>query len=210
MFKALNIAYGCMIAAAVLLAAGGTGCSHLNPWANAETVLLGAGQTEGWTHVGDGGFDVDPLTGVVTSHGGTGALVYIERPFADFTLHVQFKQNNHECDSGVFVRSPFPEGEYQPMREGYQIEIGPVRNDSKQGMAAIDNIAAPINNVPLKPAGQWNDLKITCIGQHYTIALNGVPTTSYTGDIADEGYIGLQNHDPGSIVQFRDLRIREE
>jgi hypothetical protein len=174
----------------------------------AEAVLLDASHTSGWQHVGEGGFHV--VGGVATSYGGRGALVYLARPFGDFTLSLQFRQNRPAADSGVFVRFPHPRGDATvPAAKGYQVEIGPVMNGSNQGLCAIDNLAAPIDDVPVRPPGEWNDLEITCSGRTVRVRLNGTETTTFTGHCERRGYVGLQNHDPTSIVAFRNVRVVE-
>ena len=80
---------------------------------------------------------------------------------------------------------------------------------SNQGMCAIDNFAAPAGDVPARPPGKWNDLEIKAIGQQYSVRLNGRHVTTFTGSRALSGYIGLQNHDPTSVVHFRDIRVVE-
>jgi hypothetical protein len=40
------------------------------------------------------------------------------------------------------------------------------------------------------------------------VFLNGALVTQLYGDRALVGYIGLQNHDPGSRVSFRRIRAR--
>lgn len=169
-----------------------------------EAVLLGPGQTAGWAHLGGGGFTI--ADGVATSRGGRGVLAYLARPFADFVLTLQFRQESFKADSGVYVRFPNPQDDADRANEGYQVEIGPVMNGSNQGLAAIDNFATPIADVPVRPLGQWNDLAIACVGQQYAVRLNGKLVTTFTGDRALSGYVGLQNHDPTSIVHFRTVR----
>ena len=178
------------------------------PDEKAYTALLGPENAKAWKHLGGGGFKIKD--GVATSHGGKGVLVYEAKPFADFILVVEFKQDKADADSGVLVRFPDPKGDANaPATLGYQVEIFKVIEDSNQGMAAIDNCAKPVNNVPAKKPGEWNQFEITCIGQHYLVRLNGVLTTVFHGDRALKGYIGLQNHDPKSIVHFRNVRILE-
>jgi hypothetical protein len=46
------------------------------------------------------------------------------------------------------------------------------------------------------------------VGQQYTVRLNGTLVNEFTGNRALAGYIGLQNHHPGSRVVFRNIRAR--
>ena len=190
----------------VLVCAGCAAPPPARPREPSFHTLLGPGQETDWKHIGDGGFKIE--NGIATSHGGRGVLVYRKRTFRNFVLGLKFKQNKADADSGVFVRFPDPgKNATAPATMGYQIEIYKVINGSNQGMGAIDNFAKPIDDVPVRPVGEWNTLEISCIGQEYRVKLNGRQVTVFKGDRAPRGYIGLQNHDPESIVQFRNVWV---
>ena len=76
------------------------------------------------------------------------------------------------------------------------------------------------------PAGVWNDLEITVVGQTYTVTRNGevineyenLPDVPFPGRPNDPdsssrglvGYIGLQAHGgENDVVSFRNIRIRD-
>ena len=61
--------------------------------------------------------------------------------------------------------------------------------------------------MPTNPPGEWNHYKITVVGQLYVIEINGVVVNEFTGERSESGYVGLQNHDDGSPVRFRNLRV---
>jgi hypothetical protein len=57
--------------------------------------------------------------------------------------------------------------------------------------------------------GRWNPFEIEARGGAITVTLNGQQVSTLVGGTrALEGHIGLQNHHPGSRVQFRNLRIK--
>ena len=65
------------------------------------------------------------------------------------------------------------------------------------------------------PPGQWNQYRISFVGDHITIELNGTQVLDWTAeprgkvaDFASRGYIGLQNHDDISPVYFRNIRVK--
>ncbi|AUH43680.1 3-keto-disaccharide hydrolase [Streptomyces sp. CMB-StM0423] len=87
---------------------------------------------------------------------------------------------------------------------------------------------ADLNLAAAKPTekGVWNDLEIRVVGQQYTVIRNGEvinefenkPGIPFPGRPTDpgtsgrqfaEGYIGLQNHDTQSVVEFRNIRVRD-
>lgn len=202
--RTVSIILSTLIALAVIYCGG---CCEQAKLPSKEIVLLGPQSQQGWVHIGEGGFNF--TDGVVTSYGGHGILVYTKRAFSDFRVKLEFKQDTLKADSGIFLRIPYPKGQdwLHGASSWYQVELGPVMNNSNQGMAAIDNLAVPIDNVPAKPAGQWNDMEVSCIGRDYKVYLNGQLATTFTGDDRSKGYIGVQNHDKTSIVHFRNIRV---
>jgi len=170
--------------------------------------LFNGKDTTGWRMAGKGDFTVED--GALQTHGGMGMLWYEGRKFANFTLRVEWKVNDHCNNSGVFVR--FPEKSDDPwfaVNNGYEIQIDDC--DKKGLMFQTGSIYSfhPATKVASKPAGEWNVYEITVVGQHYTIVLNGEKVNEFDGKRGMEGYVGLQNHDPISRVSFRSVKVKE-
>lgn len=179
------------------------------PDADGFTPLFDATHTDGWVQAGPGGFTV--ADGVATSFGGMGLWYYARRSYQDFTLRLEFRQKTYDSNSGVFVRFPRVDGDpWLPVNEGHEIQIyGNEVGDSHTG--SVYKFAAP-TSLPLKAPGEWNAYEITCVGRHYTVALNGTLITTYDSPRALCGMIGLQNHcddEPDKTVSFRNVRIKE-
>lgn len=169
-------------------------------------VLFDGAHTDGWKQAGPGGFDVKD--GVATPHGGMGLWYYEKRKFRNFILRAQFNQEKISSNSGVYVRFPRVAGDpWIPVREGYEIQIAGDK-PAKNSTGAIYDFKAP-DSIPLKPAGEWNEFEIACAGQEYAVRLNDQLINRYRGSRALEGMVGVQNHDDKSIVQFRNIRIKE-
>jgi hypothetical protein len=67
-----------------------------------------------------------------------------------------------------------------------------------------------------KPSGEWNHYKITFQDDRIQIELNGEQVNDWlaspsgkVADFAEEGYIGLQNHDWDTNIYFRNIFIKE-
>lgn len=162
----------------------------------------------GWRMAGKGNFTVED--GALQTHSGMGMLWYESRKFANFTLRVEWKVNDHCNNSGIFVR--FPEKSDDPwfaVNNGYEIQIDDC--DKKGLMFQTGSIYSfhPAMKVASKPAGEWNVYEITVVGQHYTIVLNGEKVNEFDGKRGMDGYVGLQNHDPISRVSFRSVKVKE-
>ena len=162
----------------------------------------------GWTHIGKGSFIVED--GALVTQAGMGLLYYDARTFRDYTIEVEWKVANKCNNSGIFVRFPEkPENTGYAVTHGYEIQIDDCdKNGLKfQTGSAYNQFAA--TKLASKPAGEWNKYQITIVGQHYTVVLNGEKVNEFDGTRGDEGYVGLQNHDPVSRVSFRSVRVKE-
>jgi hypothetical protein len=183
---------------------------------------VGMGGLQGWRMAGSGGF-MELGSGIIESVGGTGLLWYAAEEFDDFVLRLAWRASDASDNSGVFIRFPAlgssdPAHDWLPaVEKGYEIQIdergfNPDTNqfgDPTHSTGAIYGFAPAAPGLA-RPVGEWNSFEIEVHGQHIAVSLNGSPVSEHTGDgsRAARGYIGLQNHHPGSRVQFRNIRIR--
>jgi len=106
------------------------------------------------------------------------------------------------------VRFPNPgDDPWVAVKEGYEIQICDTPAP-KHDTGSVYSFQAA-THLPTKPQGEWNKYLIRVVGQQYTISINGELVNSYTGDRSERGYIGLQNHDDGSPVRYRNIRVTE-
>lgn len=61
--------------------------------------------------------------------------------------------------------------------------------------------------------GDWNDVYVIVQGNQFKFSINGKPASEFTEHLPPErrlhtGMIQMQLHDPGMIVQFKNLRIK--
>jgi hypothetical protein len=167
----------------------------------------------GWNHYGPGYFDLDPATGVLTSHGGMGLFWYAVQEYSDFVLELEFKCADANTNSGVFVRVPGVPVSDDYIYHSFEVQI----NDAGEGIhttGAIYDAEAP-SRAASKPAGEWNHFRITFRGSRITVQLNGTTVVDWeaeprgkVADFAPRGYIGLQNHDDRSPVYFRNIYVQ--
>lgn len=170
-----------------------------------EIVLFDGGSKDGWKQCGPG--NINLVDDVFVTEGGMGMLWYAERPFKDFVLRLQYKVEDKKDNAGVFVRFPDPGNDpWIAVRQGHEVQIKEGVGEKTTG--AIYDFKGP-DAQNSKPPGQWNDYEIKVVGQTYTVKVNGKQVNEFTSkDRPLEGYIGLQNHDPKSIVRYRDIRIQ--
>lgn len=95
-----------------------------------------------------------------------------------------------------------------PARNGYEIQISNGYAD-KYASGSIYLFATASKNLQ-KPL-DWNLLEIESRNDKIRVRLNGEWVAEHPGDPKrpKTGPIGLQLHDPNSVVMFRNIRIRE-
>lgn len=169
----------------------------------------------GWNHYGPGYFVLDPDTGVLESHGGMGLFWYAQRELADFIVELEFKTSNPDSNSGVFLRVPEVPSSDQYIYHSFEIQIADGERKGVHRTGAIYD-AEPSSHLASRPTGEWNHYRITFIGNHLTVELNGEVVVDWDAeprgkvrDFASRGYFGLQNHDHDSSVWFRNIRVKD-
>lgn len=167
----------------------------------------------GWNHYGPGYFELDPETGVLTSHGGMGLFWYAVREYGDFVLELEFRCADDRTNSGIFVRVPEVPASDDYIYHSFEIQIA----DGGQGIhgtGAVYDAEAP-RAAASRPAGEWNQYRISFVGDRIMVELNGTQVLDWeaeprgkVSDFASRGYIGLQNHDDRSPVYFRNIKVK--
>lgn len=169
----------------------------------------------GWNHYGPGWFEIDAETGVLESHGGMGLFWYAEEKFGDFELELEFKTSKPESNSGVFVRVPGVPTSDEYIYHSFEVQIHDTAEQAIHRTGAVYD-AEPATRTASRPTGEWNTMRIRFVGDRITVHVNGEQVVDWeaeprgkVADFANDGYIGLQNHDRDSSVWFRNLRVRE-
>jgi hypothetical protein len=125
-------------------------------------------------------------------------------------------------NSGVQFRSE-SKPEYKNGRvHGYQFEIDPSRRRWTGGIydeARRDWLYTMDFNPAAKTSfkqGQWNKVKIECIGNNLRTWVNGMPTSHIVDNMTPKGFIALQVHsinkkeDEGRQIRWRNIQIQTE
>lgn len=177
---------------------------------------------DGWKMAGSGNFVVVG-SNTLQSEGGIGLLWYTKEQFSDFVLRVQWRSMNIFDNSGVFIRFPAlgagdPANDWKlAVDQGYEIQIddrGFDPNTDSTGspthMTGAIYQLAPATSLASKPLGQWNTFVIEANGDEIKVTLNDHLVSRLKGANGRplQGHIGLQNHHPGSRVQFRNLVVQ--
>lgn len=183
---------------------------------------LFTGTLAGWQMAGSGDF-LDLFGSILETRGGIGLLWYTREVFRNFVLTLEWLSFNATDNSGVFLRFPAlpssnPATDWQiAVDHGYEVQIDDTGfnpdtgtfHDPLHQTGAIYGLC-PSSQLASKPLGQWNTYEIEATSTQIKVTLNGLLVTDCPVDPARPvaGHIGLQNHHPGSKVQFRNIQIK--
>jgi hypothetical protein len=116
------------------------------------------------------------------------------------------------------------EGPWFAVHRGYEIQIMDA-NDKWHRTGAVYSLAHS-SAVSGKPPGEWRTMVITLQGDLILVDVDGQRVSSFDPKRVDlpgerkwyepkreperpkTGYVGLQNHDPGDVVWFREISVR--
>ena len=164
---------------------------------------------EDWRYVGDGGFAV--VDGVLEAQPGEdwGILYYAAETFEDFDLRMDFRLDQFDSDSGVFVRfrdplTPVPDRvdpsisyayerqQWVGVNTGFEVQIDELARGADEERE--EHRTGAIYDIPLGPApgqqqyqrgpaltpGTWHQLEVEVKDNTYRVNLDGTLTTTFT------------------------------
>ena len=180
----------------------------------------------GWKHVGKGDMIVED--GLIHGQGGMGLLYWTKEKLANCTIHVVYKMQKENSNSGVFIRVPIePHEEWMPVFYGYEVQIDnhpeTSGEDDHHITGTLYSLTKPLAK-PGKPGPEWNTMDITLKGSRTIVYVNGEKVTDYKegdpvperkfdfepypGKRPDSGYFGLQNHGDSDVVYFKEVSVK--
>ncbi len=193
---------------------------------NNDWISIFDGKTlNGWGATGnDEGWAVDDGSILCTVKGGN--MLYSEEQYDNFILSLEY-MSEPNVNSGVFIRWADLQ---RPVQTGIEIQILDTHGKepaTKHCCGAFYDAKEPTRNV-CKPAGEWNEMIITCDDSILVIEMNGeelvradlddwdTPHQNPDGsrnkfgtalkDFPRKGHIGLQDH--GGKLWFRNIKIK--
>jgi hypothetical protein len=169
---------------------------------------------------------------------GLGLLVYTKEKLGDCQIRVVYKSEDAKDNAGVYVRiADDPDGKLKqpadPDREtgpwfavhhGYEVQICDAAEPYHR-TGAIYSLARSAGVSP-KPPTAWKTMIITLDGDRILVDVDGQRVTEFDPEGEKvpprkqwyepkrepkrprAGWIGLQNHDPGDVVYFKEISVR--
>ena len=142
-----------------------------------------------------------------------------KKNYGDFILELEFKVDD-SMNSGIQFRSESKKDYKKGRVYGYQYEIDPSKRAWSGGVydEARRNWIYPLTKNPKAQtafkSGEWNKVRIECLGNSIRTWLNGVACANLWDDVTLSGFIALQVHSigdntsmAGKTVAWRDIRI---
>jgi hypothetical protein len=140
--------------------------------------------------------------GAITGDGEKSHLFWMARECGncEFKADVKISEGGN---SGMYFRTAFGPG----FPKGYEAQVNsthkdPVRTGSLYGFAPVYQ--------QLVPPDTWFSQRIIAVGNHIIIEVNGKKAVDYADakNTYAAGYLALQQHNKGSVVQFKNLMMK--
>ena len=153
-----------------------------------------------------------------------GILDQVDKPGAAFKRDAKGTPSKESMEK-MKATGENEEGPWFAVHRGYEVQIaGGTGADPLHRTGSIYSLAP--SSAPSDKAGDWKTMIITLDGKRIFVDLDGERVTSFDSEAAGQlprkqwhepkrepkrpevGYLGLQNHDPGDIVWFKEVSVR--
>ncbi|MGV3774131.1 MAG: 3-keto-disaccharide hydrolase [Verrucomicrobiales bacterium] len=198
MFK-LNLKKSLAIAVAILAPMVSQAADEAVPAKNGWTNLFDGKTLSNWTQPTKGDWAI--VDGMVV---GKGRMSHIFSP--NTYTNVEFKADiklNNKGNSGMYFRAAHGTG----WPKGYEAQVENTSPDP-QKTGSLYNFSK-IGEQLIEDDTWWNQ-HIIAIGNRIIIKVNGKVVTDFVDEknTFKSGHLALQQHDPGSVVHYKNLMVR--
>jgi hypothetical protein len=153
--------------------------------------------------------------GALVTRGERCHLFYVgdPKPFKNFELKIDV-MTEPNSNGGIYFHTKYQESDWP--KYGFESQVNVSHSDWKKTGSLYDVV-----NVATSPAkdNQWWTQHIIVQGRKVTVKVNGTTLFEYTQPLGtepnrdytrvlDEGTFALQAHDPGSVVRFKNIRVK--
>jgi len=140
--------------------------------------------------------------GTITGDGEASHLFWMERECENCEFKADLKIG-HLGNSGMYFRTAFGPG----FPKGYEAQVNSSHTDPVR-TGSLYNFVKVLDT--LIPDDTWGTQHIIADGNHIIIKVNDKVTVDYieATNRYTKGYLALQQHNKGSVVQYRNLMFR--
>lgn len=200
------------------------GCTLLAQSTDGWTDLFDGKTLNGWKKLsGNAEYKVeDGMISGTTLPNSPNTFLVTEKDYGDFILELEVMMEDTTSNSGIQFRSHLnPQGNEGKGRVyGYQFEVDPsyrkwsggvydeARRDWLYPLSLNPNAQGAFKN------GQFNKVRIECIGHHIKTWVNNIPAAYVVDTVDASGFIGLQVHSirnaeqAGKKIFWKNIRIK--
>jgi hypothetical protein len=145
--------------------------------------------------------------GILIARGPASHLFSERGDYQNFVFRVEALISD-KGNSGQYFRTQYGPG----FPVGYEAQINSTHGDPVRTGSLYGFRDCLIKEMLVKP-NEWFTQEVTAVGNHIVIKVNGKvtvdthitdPKRTYT-----KGHFALQQHDPGSVVKFRKIEVKE-
>ncbi len=143
--------------------------------------------------------------GILVGSGEKGHLFSERGDYENFHYRIEAKINDRG-NSGQYFRTQF--GPSFP--KGYEAQINSTHRDPIRTGSLYGFKEATVKEMLVKP-DTWFTQEVIADGNHIIIKVNGKTTVDFVDkkNTYTKGHFALQQHDPGTVVQFRKIEVKE-
>jgi len=165
--------------------------------------------------------------GMLVSLGKPGGHLITDKEFANYRLTLDYRFAAKPGNCGVLVHASTPRALYKMFPQSIEVQM--FHRNAGDFWCIVEDIAVPdmenrrgpkekwgitegknrrivnLTDDSEKPAGEWNTMKIECVGDEVKVWVNGDLANHGTQCTATKGKIALQAE--GSEVEFRKLML---
>ncbi len=140
--------------------------------------------------------------GAIVGRGKRSHLFYLKRKFKDFEFKAEV-MINPGGNSGMYFRTQWGPG----WPKGYEAQVNNTHRDPRKTGSLYGFVDV---RKQLVKDNQWFTQHVTVRGNHIVIRVNGKVVVDFVDPkhTYKEGYIALQQHDPGTVVRYRKIMVK--
>lgn len=142
------------------------------------------------------------VDGAIVGNGPRSHLFWMVRECEDCEFRAEVKLN-HSGNSGMYIRTGFGPG----FPKGYEAQVENTSPDP-QKTGSLYGFSKVLEQ--LIPDDTWYTQQVIAHGNHIVITVNEKVVVDFIDqkNTYTKGYLALQQHNDGSVVQFRNLLMR--
>ncbi len=178
-------------------------CSNEPKWQS----LFNGKDLDGWTARGKATWTAKD--GVLTGENEFGHI-YADPILTDFEVKGKFRisSTGRDANSGFYFRANPPEDNPDGFPRGYEAQICNTQ-DAFTGWLWKPGTPTGKATENLTKDGEWFDYRIKAVGSHIEFWINDQPVMTYDDDEYKQGQFAIQMHNPGMVIEARDLFYRD-